>query len=77
MSLPNLKITGGATGRDTKIMLNGVEIPGLTHFELTITNSDVTRAHMEIGIGSIEVDAQTVTEIIAGFDPAAGVSSLP
>lgn len=58
-------------------MLNGHEIPGIMRFELTMNTTDVNRAVIEVGVGSVEVDAEAVTELIAAFDPASGVSTLP
>lgn len=77
MPLPKLQVTGGATGRGSKVRLDGHEVPGITRFELTMTTTDVNRAVLEINVGSVEIDAETVTELVAAFDPAAGVSKLP
>lgn len=77
MSLPKLEIKGGWSARDAKILLNGQEVPGLTRFELTMTTTDVNRAIIEVSVGSIEIDAEAVTELIAAYDPTSGVSTLP
>jgi hypothetical protein len=77
MTLPKLEIRGGALARGCKVKLNGWEVPGLTNLTFQMDAHSVNRATLEISVGSIEIDAETVTELIAAYDPAAGVSKLP
>jgi hypothetical protein len=77
MTLPKLEIHGGALARGSKVKLNGWEVPGLTSVTFQMDTHSVNRVTLEISVGSVEVDAETVTELIAAYDPAAGVSKLP
>ena len=77
MALPHLEVAGGFSGKGMVIKLNGVEVPGIMRFEFTADSTNVNRAVFEIGVGSVSIDAETVTELIAAYDPATGVSKLP
>lgn len=77
MTLPTLRISGGPTLRHATVTLDGNEIPGLTRANISMDPSDVTHLTLEIAVGTVEIDAETITEIIARFDPATGVSRLP
>jgi hypothetical protein len=55
-----------ATGRTTRVWLNGQEISRcLQSVVLTITGDDVTKAVLTIGVDRVEIDAQTLAALQA------------
>lgn len=62
MSLPTLRVElDGPTARGGRAFLNGHDITdGLVELDIAIRHDDITRARIELGVGRLEVDAQTL-----------------
>ncbi len=76
MPLPTLKVElDGPTGRGARVFLDGHDIAeGLLELDISFRNDDLTRASMVIGVGALEIDAQTLSILQANVkvtDPAA------
>jgi hypothetical protein len=65
--LPTLSVKlDGPSGRGGTVLLDGHDITGgLIELDISIRHDDLTRAHLVIGVGEIEMDAQTLAVLAA------------
>lgn len=65
MNLPKVLLTGGPHAKDTKLLVNGEEVPGVTRVEIVLDVNDVIRIKT-YQIGEVVFEGEALVED-AGF----------